>query len=80
MLTMTMETYRQRHEAKRADQDPEQESAGAEASPREMPVPEEAPQAIAGSSKAVSPMETREKGIWRLHWVSSSAFMPSASR
>ena len=62
MLTVTMETYRQRREAKRADQDPEWESAGAEASPREMPVPEEAPLAIAGSSKAASPMETTRQG------------------
>ena len=61
-LTMTMETYRQRREAKRADQDPEQESVGAEASPRETPVPKEAPMAIASSSKAASPTETTRQG------------------
>ena len=58
MLTVTMETYRQWHEAKRADQDPERESAGAETCPRETPVPKEAPLAIAGSSKAAFPMKT----------------------
>ena len=53
-----MDTYQQQLEAKKADQDPEQESAGAEASPKEMPVPEKAPQAVAGDSKAASPTET----------------------
>ena len=58
ILTLTMDTYQWQLEAKRADQDPERESAGAEASPREMPAPKEAPLAIAGGSKAVSPPET----------------------
>ena len=62
MLTLTMDTYRQWLEAKRAGQDPERESAGAESSSREMPVPEGAPLAIAGSSKAASPMETTRQG------------------
>ena len=62
MLTLTMETYKQRCEAKRAEQDPGQESAGAEASPKEMPVPEEAPQAMANHSKAASPTETAHQG------------------
>ena len=62
ILPLMMDTYQQRLEAKRADQDPERESAGAEASPREMPVPEEAPLAIGGSSKAASPMETTRQG------------------
>ena len=57
-----METYKPRCEAKRAEQDPEQESAGAEASPREMPAPEKAPQAVAGGSKAASPTETTHQG------------------
>ena len=57
-----MDTYQRWLEAKRADQDPERESAGAEASPREMPVPEEAPLAIAGGSKAASPTETTRQG------------------
>ena len=62
ILTLTMETYKQQHEAKRAEQDPERESAGAEASPKEMPVPEKAPQAVAGGSKAASPTETTHQG------------------
>ena len=62
ILTLTMDTYQWWLEAKRADQDPDWESAGAEASPREMPVPEEVPLAIASSSKAASPMETTHQG------------------
>ena len=62
ILTLTMDTYQQRLEAKRAGQDPERESAGAEASPREMPVPEGAPLAIACSSKDVSPSEITRQG------------------
>ena len=58
ILTMTMDTNRRRLEAKRAAPDPERESAGAEESPRETPVPKRAPPARAGSSKAASPMET----------------------
>ena len=62
ILTITMDTNRRRLEAKRAAQDPGRESAGAEVSPKEMPVPEGAPLAIAGSSKAVSPTETTRQG------------------
>ena len=58
MLTLTMEMYKQRREAKRVKQDPERESAGTKASPKETPVPEKAPPAVAGGSKAASPMET----------------------
>ena len=54
ILTLTMDMYQWQHEAKRAEQDPERESVGAEASPKEMPVPEKAPQAVAGGSKAAS--------------------------
>ena len=57
-----MDTYRWRLEAKRAGQDPERESVGAESSPRETPVPKGAPLAIASSSKAASPMETTRQG------------------
>ena len=52
------DTYQWQLEAERAGQDPERESAGDEASPREMPVPKGAPMAIACSSKAASPLET----------------------
>ena len=62
ILPLMMDTYQWWLEAKRADQDPERELAEAEASPRETPVPEEAPLAIAGSSKAVSPTETTCQG------------------
>ena len=62
ILTLTMDTYQWWLEAKRADQDPERESAGAEASPKEMPVPEKAPQAVASGSKAASPTETTHQG------------------
>ena len=62
ILTLTLDTYQRRLEAKRADQDPERESAGAEASPREMSVPKEAPLAIASGSKAASSTETTDQG------------------
>ena len=62
ILTITMDTNHWGLEAKRAGPDPEQESAGAEESLRETPVPEEAPQAIASSSKAASPSETTHQG------------------
>ena len=62
MFTITVDTNRWRLEAKRAAQDPERESVGAEESPREMPVPEGAPPAIASSSKAASPSETTRQG------------------
>ena len=62
ILTLTMDTYQWQLEAKRAEQDPERESAGAEASPKEMPVPAKAPQAVASGSKAASPTETTCQG------------------
>ena len=62
ILTLTIDTYRRRLEAKWAEQDPEGESAGAEASPKEAPAPEKAPQVVAGGSKATSPTETTHQG------------------
>ena len=62
ILTLTMDMYQWRLEAKRAEQDPEQESVGTEASPKEMPVPEKAPQAVASGSKAASPTEMTCQG------------------
>ena len=62
MLTVTMEMYKQQHEAKRAEQDPEWESVGAKASPKEAPVLVKAPQAVASDSRAVSPTETTHQG------------------
>ena len=62
ILTIMMNTNRRWLEAERAALDPERESAGAEESLREMPVPEGAPPAIVGSSKAASPTETTRQG------------------
>ena len=62
ILTLTMDTYQWRREAKRLEQDPEGESVGAEASPKETPVPEKAPQVVAGGSKDASPTETAHQG------------------
>ena len=62
LILTLMDTYQRWREAKRAEQDPEQESVGAEASPEETPVPEKAPQTVAGGSKAASPTETTHQG------------------
>ena len=62
ILTLTMDTYQRRHEAKRVEQDPEWESVGAEVSPKETPVPEKAPQVVAGDSKDASLTETTHQG------------------
>ena len=62
ILTIMMDTNRRQLEAKRAAPDPEWESAGAEESPREAPVPEGTPMATASSSRAVSPSETTRQG------------------
>ena len=43
ILPLTVDKYRQWHEAKHVDQDPEGESAGAEGSPKEEPAPRKAP-------------------------------------
>ena len=62
VLPLTVDTYRQRCEAKRAEQDPEGESAGAEGPPKEAPAPGKAPQVVAGGSKAVFSTETTHQG------------------
>ena len=62
ILPLTIDTYQWRREAKWVEQDPEQESAGAEASPKEVPDPEKAPQVEAGGSKVASPTETTRQG------------------
>ena len=62
ILPLMIDTYQQWREAKRAEQDPERESAGAEASPKEVPAPEKAPQVVAGGSKAAFPTETTRQG------------------
>ena len=54
--------YKQRREAKQAEQDPEGESAGAEVSPKEAPASRKVPQVVAGGSKATSSTETTHQG------------------
>ena len=58
VLPLTVDKYKQRHEAKHAEQDPEGEFVGAEVSPKEAPAPKKASQVVVGGSKAVSPTET----------------------
>ena len=58
IFTIAVDTHRRQHEAKRTGQDQKWESAGVEESPRELPAPEGAPLATAGSNQAASPTET----------------------
>ena len=69
VLPLTVDKYKQWREAKQVEQDPEGESAGAEASPKEVPAPEKAPQVVAGGSKAASPTETTHQGERALETV-----------
>ena len=62
VLPLTVDKYRQRCEAKHAEQDPEGESAGAEGSPKEASAPRKAPQVVVGGSKAAFPTETTHQG------------------
>ena len=62
VLPLTIDMYRQRCEAKRVEQDPEGESAGAEGSPKEAPAPGKAPQVVVGGSRAAFPTETTHQG------------------
>ena len=62
VLPLTVDKYKQWREAKRVEQNPEGESAGAEVSPKEAPAPGKAPQVVAGGSKAASPTETTHQG------------------
>ena len=82
ILPLTVDMYKQQHEAKHAEQDPEGESAGAEGSPKEAPAPWKAPQAVAGGSKAASPTETTHQGRepWRPHSAFLNTSMSSVSR
>ena len=58
IFTIAVDTHRRRCEAKRAGQDEEQESVGAEESPRETPAPKGASLATAGSSQVELLTET----------------------
>ena len=62
VLPLTVDTFRQRREAKHAEQDPEGEPVGAEGSPQEVPAPRKAPEVVAGGSRAVFPTETTHQG------------------
>ena len=57
-FTIVVDTHCWRYEAKKTGQDPQQEFAGAEESPRQAPAPKGISPAIAGSSQAASPTET----------------------
>ena len=62
ILPLTIDKYKQWREAKWVEQDPEEESVGAEGSPKEAPAPGKAPQVVVGGSKAASPTETTHQG------------------
>ena len=62
ILPLTIDTYKWLCEAKQVEQDPEGESAGSEASPKEVPASGKVPQVVAGGSKATSPTETTHQG------------------
>ena len=76
---LEVDTHRQRHEAKETGQNPQQELAGAEESPRHVPVPEGVSLAMGGSSQAASPKESASEGehdleivwdvVWHIHAV-----------
>ena len=65
-FTLTVDTHHQWYETKKTGQDLQQESAGAEESPRQTPAPEGVSPAIAGSSQAASPTETARQEEWDL--------------
>ena len=62
VFPLAVDTFRRRHEAKRAEQDLEGESEGAKVSPKEAPAPGESPQVVAVSSRAALPTETTHQG------------------
>ena len=62
VLPLAVDTFRRWCEAKRAEQDLEGESEGAEVSPKEAPAPRKAPQVVAGGSRAALPTETIHQG------------------
>ena len=69
VLPLAIDMYKWRREAKRAEQDPEAESVGAEGSPKEAPALRKTPQVVAGDSKATSPTETTHQGERALETV-----------
>ena len=69
VLPLTIDKYKQQHEAKHTEQDPEGKSAEAEGSPKEAPAPGKAPQVVASGSKAGSPTEATHQGEKALETV-----------
>ena len=69
-FSLAVDTHCQRHEAKETGQDQQQDLAGAEGSPRQVPVPRGVSPAIVGSSQAASPTETahQEKQDLEIVW------------
>ena len=59
---LEVDTHRRRHEAKETGQNPQQELAGAEESPRHAPILEGVSLAMGGSSQAASPKESASEG------------------
>ena len=62
VLPLTVDTFRQRREAKHVEQDLEGESEGAKVSLKEAPAPGKSPQVVAGGSRAAPPTETTHQG------------------
>ena len=82
VLPLTVDTYRQRHEAKCREQDPEGESVGAEVSPEQAPAPRKASQVVVVAAKLRSQQRphTRGREPWRPHSTFSNTSTPSVSR
>ena len=57
-FSLEVDTHCRRHEAKETDQDSPQELAGAEESPRHVPIPEGVSLAMGGSCQVASPKES----------------------
>ena len=76
---LAVDTHRWRHEAKETGQDPQQELAGAEESPRHAPIPEGVSLTMGSSSQVASPKESASEEecdleivrdvVWHLHAV-----------
>ena len=62
VLPVTIDMFRQWREARRAEQDPEGRSVGAEVSLKETPAPGKTPRVVVGGSKAALPMEAAHQG------------------
>ena len=59
---LAVDTHRRRHEAKETGQNPQQELAGAEESPRQAPILEGVSLAMGGSCRVASPKELASEG------------------